>query len=84
MSETYPGQLDNLVFNFYHSGCKVELGEYIQKRREEMGLSRKEIASLLGITEDYYKKIEIGLRTPSIRVKAKIAVILKISLNDMT
>ncbi|EHQ88319.1 helix-turn-helix domain-containing protein [Desulfosporosinus youngiae] len=62
----------------------MELGKYIQKRREEIGLTRKEIAALLGITEDYYKKIEIGLRVPSIRVKAKIAAVLNISLNDMT
>lgn len=48
-----------------------------------MGLSRKEIASLLGITEDYYKKIELGLRAPSIRIKARIAVVLEISLNDL-
>lgn len=55
----------------------------IQARREELGLSRKEVAALLGINADYYKKIELGLRKPSLNIRAEIAVILKIPLNDL-
>lgn len=64
-------------------GVKLQIGKIVQARREELGLSRKEVASLLRINADYYKKIELGLREPSINIKAEIAAILKISLSDL-
>ena len=59
------------------------VSKIIQDRREELGFSRREIAILLGISRDYYKKIELGLRKPSINIRAELAVILEISLKNL-
>lgn len=37
----------------------------LQKFRLNKNLSRSEIAKLLGISESYYTKIELGIRNPS-------------------
>jgi transcriptional regulator with XRE-family HTH domain len=61
----------------------VHIGNVIRKRRKELKLSRKEMAVLLNISDDYYKKIELGLRKPSVKMLAQIAHVLRLSISEM-
>lgn len=55
------------------------LGRRVQSHRDARGLSRKELARLAGISYDYVRAIEVGLRRPSIDVLERIAVQLGVS-----
>lgn len=52
------------------------LGRRVQQLRDERRLSRKELARLAGISYDYVRAIEIGIKRPSIDVMERIAVAL--------
>lgn len=60
----------------------MNIGEMIRKRREDLRISRAEMASSLNISEDYLKKIENGNREVNLRMLSKIAVYLDVSLEE--
>ena len=45
----------------------IEVGRKIASRREELGISRKELAELTGLSYPYIAQIETGYRLPSTR-----------------
>ena len=45
----------------------------IKERREELGISQKELAKNVGITQSFLCDIEQGRRKPSMEIGAKIA-----------
>ena len=49
---------------------------WLKNKREEMGLSRPEVAKLVNITHAYYSYIENGERRPSPSVAQRIASVL--------
>jgi transcriptional regulator with XRE-family HTH domain len=49
-----------------------EIGSRIRARREELGLSQREL-SVPGVSYAYLSRIEAGSRTPSIKALRKIA-----------
>lgn len=49
------------------SGLLVEIGDRLRMRREELGLTQKDVASLLEISETFYGEIERGNRRLSIK-----------------
>lgn len=55
-------------------------GEVIKKRREELGISREELAKKLGEKESVVRRIESGEMYPSQDLIIKIERLLKISL----
>ena len=50
----------------------------IRKKREELGLSQKELAEKSGITQSFLCDIEQGRSKPSIDVAIKLAKVLKV------
>lgn len=50
----------------------------IREKREELGLSQKELAEKSGITQSFLCDIEQGRSKPSIDVAIKIAKVLKV------
>ncbi|RNC63150.1 MAG: hypothetical protein AWM53_01535 [Candidatus Dichloromethanomonas elyunquensis] len=61
----------------------MSLGKKIQKRREELGLSRDELATYVKISKGYLKGIETGQVKPGIKCVFKIALILEMSLGEL-
>lgn len=53
------------------------------KAREKQGLTQKQIAEKLGISESYYCQLENGKRRMSLPVALQIAAILKTTPNDI-
>ena len=50
----------------------------IREKREELGLSQKELAEKSGITQSFLCDIEQGRSKPSIDVPIKLAKLLKV------
>ena len=50
----------------------------IRQKREELGLSQKELAEKSGITQSFLCDIEQGRSKPSIDVAIKLAKVLKV------
>lgn len=59
----------------------AEIGARIKKGREEWGLSRKELATRVGVQATSIAMYESGARTPSIEVFIKLTKALEVSPN---
>lgn len=59
--------------------------EYLKKRREELCLSQKDVASALGVSQNYYCDIENGERQRDMKATTliKLSSILKIPVEKM-
>lgn len=62
--------------------CLRSFGEFIRLGRESQCLSQTHIASLLGITQQYYSHIETGRRNVDLVLALKICEVLKLNLNS--
>mgnify|MGYP005860446475 CR=1 FL=1 len=62
-----------------HTLDRVLLGTRIRKRREELLISKKDFAEMLGITPKFLDDVESGARGVSLRNLMFISQILKIS-----
>lgn len=62
---------------------KKKFGEYIIKRRKELGLTQKELANKLFITESAVSKWERGLSYPDITLIRDLCNILSISEHEL-
>ncbi len=62
---------------------KKKFGEYIIKRRKELGLTQKELANKLFVTESAVSKWERGLSYPDITLIRDICNILSISEHEL-
>jgi len=60
-----------------------DLGFKIAARREELGMSRKDLAQAIGASYPYVAQIETGYRLPSTRYQVPIAKALGISLDEL-
>lgn len=61
----------------------LELGRKIAARREELGISRKELAEMTELSYPYIAQIETGYRLPSTRHQVPIARALGMSLDEL-
>jgi transcriptional regulator with XRE-family HTH domain len=61
----------------------LELGRKIAARREELGMSRKELAEITNLSYPYIAQIETGYRLPSTRHQVPIAKALGMSLDEL-
>ena len=61
----------------------IELGRKIAARREELGMSRKELAEITNLSYPYIAQIETGYRLPSAKHQIPIAKVLGISLDEL-
>lgn len=61
----------------------IELGRKIAARREELGISRKELAEITDLSYPYIAQIETGYRLPSTRHQIRLAKALGMSLDEL-
>jgi transcriptional regulator with XRE-family HTH domain len=61
----------------------MNTGKILQQRRKAMGLSRKEVACLSGISISHLKNIETGHVKPGLKTILRIASILELSLEEI-
>jgi len=66
----------------FKGGDAVEhIHNVIKKAREKTGKTQQQIADEVEVSRAYYADVERGRYTPSLKVLAKLAVILNIDLN---
>lgn len=60
-------------------------GEWVKDHRQRLGLSRTDLAGLVGVTHEYVRMIELGLRNPSTPLRISLVVCLndEESLSDV-
>ena len=87
MTLTLPNGSDNMIIKDYHlvvftkGGAEVNA---LKKYRLEKGLTQKEVAFQVGITEMSYQRYERGQRFPDIRTAIRIGEILGIdNVNEL-
>ncbi|TIC86704.1 helix-turn-helix domain-containing protein [Nocardioides sp. GY 10113] len=61
----------------------LELGRAIAARREELGMSRKELAQATGLSYPYIAQIETGYRLPSTKHQVALSRTLGLSLDEL-
>jgi transcriptional regulator with XRE-family HTH domain len=61
----------------------IELGRRIAARREELGMSRKQLAEATDLSYPYIAQIETGYRSPSTRHQVPLARVLGMSLDEL-
>lgn len=61
----------------------LDLGRRIAARREELGMSRKELAAATELSYPYIAQIETGYRLPSAKHQVTLAHVLGMSLDDL-
>ena len=62
---------------------KKTLGAYIRQRRQELGLTQKEFAERLFVTESAVSKWERGLSYPDITLVREICAVLEVSEHEL-
>ena len=59
------------------------LGNEIRKRRKELGLTLKDLASLLGVSFAYVSQVERGEKKPTDKMLTKLEEVLNIKLKEI-
>ena len=60
-----------------------QTGRFIAERRRELGLTQKELAEKLGITDRAVSKWENGRCMPDLSLLRPLSAILKVGINDL-
>lgn len=63
---------------------QVEFHERLKELRQEKGVTQKQVAQAIGITERNYQRFEYGTNKPSYDALLALADFFKISLDDLT
>lgn len=58
-------------------------GDYVVRRRAELGLSRQELAGRANVSYPYVSQIETDKRVPSIKTLHELARALEVPLNEL-
>lgn len=61
----------------------MSLGQRVRDRREELGLSRKELVQRTGLSYPYVSQIETDDRTPTLVTVKKLAAALEVPLDAL-
>ena len=61
----------------------MAFAENVKRLREEKGLTQKQLANLVGITQPTIAQYEIGIKVPTIVIGAKIAKELDTTCKDL-
>lgn len=59
------------------------LGDVIRERREALNLSQEAFAAECGLHRTYISQLERGLKSPTVRVLATIAQVLKLTPDEL-
>lgn len=67
----------------YDPDFMENISKNIKKYREEANLSRLELASMIGVTDDFLKKIEnsLGNKGLSLKTLYKISLVLDVAID---
>lgn len=60
----------------------VKIGKYIARRRKILGLTQKQVAERLGMSDKSVSKWERGICMPDVSVYTQLCDILGISINE--
>jgi HTH-type transcriptional regulator/antitoxin HipB len=60
---------------------RFELGEAVRMRREELGLSQRQLAERAGMTQPGIARFEAGGTTPTLPLLERLATALSLTLN---
>lgn len=61
----------------------IELGRKIATRRDELGMSRKQLAEATSLSYPYIAQIETGYRLPSTKHQVLLSKVLGMSLDEL-
>lgn len=59
------------------------LGKRISERRRSLRMSQEELAESVGLSRDHVARIELALKTPSLRTAISLATALDTRLSDL-
>lgn len=62
--------------------CQIDFGLFIKEGREKQHLYQSQVAELVEISQQYYSKIENGLRNVDLTLALKLCQVLKLNLSD--
>ena len=65
-----------------NSVCLSDFGEFIRKERERRDLSQTEVATMVGISQAWYCRIETAKREVDLMTAMRICQVLKLDLSD--
>ena len=60
-----------------------ELGRFLEQRRHELGLSRRDLAERSGLSYPYVSQLETGDREPAIKAMRALAPVLDVRLDQL-
>ena len=60
-----------------------ELGRFLEHRRRELGLSRRELADRSGLSYPYVSQLETGDREPALKAMRALAPVLDVRPEDL-
>ncbi len=60
-----------------------ELGRFLEQRREELGLSRRELADRTELSYSYVSQLETGDREPALKAMRVLAPALRVAVEDL-
>jgi predicted ATPase/transcriptional regulator with XRE-family HTH domain len=66
------------VFSIMHMDTMPTFGQWVKRRRNELGLTQEEIADATGYSPDTIRKIESGKRRPSHQIAEQLAALLQV------
>ncbi len=61
----------------------AHLGDYLVRRRQALGLDRKEVADRSGLSYPYVSQLETGARRPSTKALRLLADALEVSVSEL-
>ena len=61
----------------------LELGRFVERRCEELGLTRRQLATLSGVSYPYISQIASGEREPALKAIRKIAPVLEVRPEEL-
>ena len=57
--------------------------ETLSIKRKHAGLSRKMLADSVGVSTQFIRLIELGVKTPSLKTASKLATVLGCTVDDL-
>ena len=60
----------------------MQLGSYIKSRRKNLGMTQKQLAGKVGVTDVTISRYENGEREPSFTEFIKLCEVLSLNIND--
>ena len=62
--------------------CHEAFGKYIKDVRERKGMSQKEVADCLGVSQSYYSRIESGKREVDLAFAFNVCTAIGMDMRD--